>query len=160
MPQLINETTWVTDDWIKVDANQCINHGSKVIVSQHRLQQQAQLLQSVPEGLGVELDPATAVEELLPFLDSLDIVVLRFDSFADGRAFSQARLLRDRYHYKGDIRAVGEVICDQLEFMKRCGFNQFLLADNEDMNLAFKSFSDISLSYQDGLRSTGLSQIN
>ena len=56
-------------------------------------------------AVGVELEPAAAVEELLPFPGQLQIVVLHFDNFTDGRAFGQARLLRDRYVYRADIRA-------------------------------------------------------
>ena len=99
-------------------------------------------------ALGVELEPAAAVEELLPFFGHLPIVVLRFDNFADGRAFNQARLLRDRYAYRIDIRAIGDVICNQLAFIRRCGFNQFQLGDNENIVFAFKSFGDISLHCQ------------
>jgi uncharacterized protein (DUF934 family) len=85
-------------------------------------------------------------------LERLQIVFLIFETFADGRAFSQARLLRDRYSCHGDIRAVGEVLCDQLCFMRRCGFNQFQLSENEDIGLAFSSFGYISVSYQSELK--------
>ena len=69
---------------------------------------------------------------------------LNFLSFADGRAFSQARLLRERYDYRGDIRAHGEVLRDQLSFMQRCGINQFNLAEGEDLELALAALSTTS----------------
>jgi uncharacterized protein (DUF934 family) len=102
--------------------------------------------------LGVELEVTVDIEEIRDWLPRLDLVILNFDSFADGRAFSQARLLRERYGYDGDIRAQGEVLRDQLSFMQRCGINQFSLVENEDQALALNSFSDISKNYQPELR--------
>ncbi len=75
-----------------------------------------------------------------------------------GRAFSQARLLRERMAYRGDIRAQGDVLRDQLSFMQRCGFTQFQLADSEEISLALNAFSDISHSYQPELSHTGINQ--
>jgi len=148
MPSLISHKNLIEDDWHRADADQKISPVDKVIVSLEQLLQQGDQLTTMRIALGVELEAAASVEELLPFLDHLQIVILRFDKFSDGRAFSQARLLRDRYAYRADIRAVGDVRCDQLSFMRRCGFNQFQLADNEDIEFAFKSFGNISLHYQ------------
>ena len=141
---------WV---WIrKVDDPMLIGDGEKLIVSLPWLRLQGDSLVSVPVELGIELEASVAVEELLPYLDYLKIILLRFDSFVDGRAFSQARLLRERHAYRGNIRAVSDVFCDQLLFMRRCGFNQFLLSDNEDIEFAIKSFGEISLSDQNELK--------
>lgn len=148
MPSLISDKDLIDDDWHRTDADKKISPGDRVIVSLEQLLQQGDQLIAMRIALGVDLEPAAAVEELLPFLDHLQIVVLRFDNFADGRAFSQARLIRDRYAYRADIRAVGDVICDQLSFMRRCGFNQFQLGDSEDIEFAFRSFGNISLHYQ------------
>ena len=75
---------------------------------------------------------------------------VNFTSFADGRPFSQAKLLRERFSYTGDIRAHGQVLRDQLAFMRCCGINQFSLAEGEDVELALAAFNDISSSYQPG----------
>jgi uncharacterized protein (DUF934 family) len=152
MPSLISDKDLIEDNWHRADADKKISPGDKVILSLDRLLQQGGQLITKRMALGVELEPAAAVEELLPFLEHLQIVVLRFDNFADGRAFSQARLLRDRYAYRADIRAVGDVLCDQLSFMRRCGFNQFQLGDNEDVEFALGSFGNISLHYQNELK--------
>ena len=74
------------------------------------------------------------------------------ESFADGRAFSQARLLRERFSFQGDIHAQGEVLRDQLSFMQRCGVSQFRLAEREDTELALSAFADISKNYQPELK--------
>lgn len=152
MLQLISCSELIKDNWVRLDDDQVINDHRKVIVSLDRLQQQWDALSSLPLKLGVVLEPTNAVGDVLPFLNHLQIIVLIFEVFADGRAFSQARLLRDRHAYGGDIRAVGDVLCDQLGFMKRNGFNQFQLAEGEDTELAFGLFGDISLTYQAELK--------
>ena len=107
-------------------------------------------------SLGVELEVTDLVEDIAGYLARLELVVLRFESFADGRAFSQARLLRERLGYTGLLRASGEVLRDQLAFMRRCGFDQFLLADGEEVDLALAAFSDINRSYQPEVKPHGL----
>lgn len=64
-------------------------------------------------------------EELVPYLGKLAVVALVFPSFRDGRAYSQARLLRERYKFKGELRATGQVLRDQFVFMLRAGFDSF-----------------------------------
>lgn len=66
----------------------------------------------------------------------------------DGRSFSTARLLRDAYGFKGELRAIGGIIRDQLFYLKRCGFDSFSLADDIDAEAAVASLSDFSESYQ------------
>ena len=148
MPQLINSSEVVEDVWIRLADDQAIGDHKNVIVSLGRLKRQQDDLTSLPLKLGVEIEPDVDVEDIVVFLDHLQLIVLQFKIFSDGRAFSQARLLRDRYTFCGDIRAVGDVICDQLWFMKRSGFNQFELAKGEDLDLAFQTFDQISITYQ------------
>jgi uncharacterized protein (DUF934 family) len=152
MPLLINDSVVIEDAWRPIDDCFPIDSQARVILNFERLQKEWNRLLDSSVSLGLELEPGRAVEELLPFLERLQIVFLKFETFADGRAFSQARLLRDRYSYHGDIRAIGEVLCDQLCFMRRCGFNQFQLSENEDIGLAFSSFGYISVSYQSELK--------
>ena len=78
-------------------------------------------------GAGVLLGPADAVADLGPHLDTVPLIALTFPGFNDGRAFSQASLLRSRYHYQGEIRATGDVLIDQIPLMLRCGIDSFLV---------------------------------
>ena len=89
------------------------------------------LVDDLSSSVGVELSPDFNVEVLSHVLQKLSIIRLRFYNFADGRAYSQSRTLREQYGFKGDIRACGEVLIDQLDFMQRCGFNQFEISENE-----------------------------
>jgi uncharacterized protein (DUF934 family) len=156
MPALINSSKLIEDTWVRLTDDQAVGDHKNVVVSLDRLVRYWDELISLSVNLGVELEPGIDIEGVLNYLDQLQIIVLQFKVFSDGRAFSQARLLRDRYAFSGDIRAVGDVICDQLWFMKRNGFNQFELAMGEDIDLAFKTFSQISLTYQTELQESCL----
>jgi len=79
------------------------------------------------EGAGVVLGPSDDPLKLEPLLDRIEIIALTFPSFSDGRAFSQATLLRERLGYRGELRAVGDVLIDPLVLMLRCGFDSFAL---------------------------------
>lgn len=80
------------------------------------------------------------VEDLLPYLDGLAAVALVFPVFRDGRAYSQARLLRERYQFKGELRATGQVLRDQFMFMLRAGFDAFEVKKDGDAQV----FADVA----------------
>lgn len=80
------------------------------------------------------------VEDLLPYLGRLAVVALVFPVFRDGRAYSQARLLRERYKFKGELRATGQVLRDQFMFMLRAGFDAFEVKKDSDA----KVFADVA----------------
>lgn len=77
------------------------------------------------ETPAITLVNTDSVEALAPEIDRLKLIVLQFPKFTDGRAYSQARLLRGRLGFKGELRATGAVLLDQLPFMLRCGFDSF-----------------------------------
>jgi uncharacterized protein (DUF934 family) len=93
--------------------------------------------------LGVVLSPADKVEQLAPYLDRLALVAAEFPGPAEGRGYTQGSLLRERWSFKGELRATGYVRRDQLFFMARCGFNSFELPESElqDAHMAFSTFS-------------------
>ncbi|MGE7369317.1 DUF934 domain-containing protein [Neorhizobium sp. NPDC001467] len=80
-------------------------------------------------GLGVVLHPADDVARLEPYLYRLEIVAVSFPAFNDGRAFSQATLLRQRFAYSNELRAVGDVLIDQVPLMLRVGIDSFLVTN-------------------------------
>ncbi len=81
-------------------------------------------------------------------LDGIELIAVEFPKFADGRGYTIARLLRERMGYRGELRAVGEVLRDQLFYMARCGFDSFALKSGKDENGALLAFDDFSTSYQ------------
>ncbi|MEM6413634.1 MAG: DUF934 domain-containing protein [Pseudomonadota bacterium] len=88
-------------------------------------------------------------------LSRFSAIILQFPAFTDGRAYSQARLLRDRYGFKGIIQARGDVLCDQAQFMVRSGFTALEIGDQETAPFfeALKAFSDFYQTGADGTRS-------
>jgi len=100
-------------------------------------------------AFGVVLQPADDVRELAPLLDRVAIIALTFPAFSDGRAFSQATLLRDRLGYKGELRAVGNVLLDQVPLMLRTGFDSFEVDHAPTIErLTQKRLPGIDLHYQ------------
>lgn len=78
----------------------------------------------------------------------LPVIALHFPEFKDGRPFSSARELRQRMAYTGEIRATGDVLRDQLFYMHRCGFNAFVLREDQDLDAALAAFNDFHDAYQ------------
>ena len=99
-------------------------------------------------GTGIWIDGSVDVEDIVDYLDRFPIIALDFPAFTDGRCYSHARLLKQRYHYSGDMRAIGDVLRDQLFYMMRCGFDSFQLRDDKDYEDALNGFRDFSVTYQ------------
>jgi uncharacterized protein (DUF934 family) len=88
------------------------------------------------------------VDDLVPHLDRLAVVALVFPTFRDGRAYSQARLLRERYGFKGELRATGQVLRDQFLFMLRAGFDAFEVKKDSDAEAFTNTAKRYSVFYQ------------
>ena len=119
--------TTVSDDW-------AIPQGD-VIISLTRFQAEGEQLLSEGRSVGVRLESHEEVEALAYDLPRLGVVALAFPKFGDGRAYSYARLLRERFGYKGEVRAVGDVLREQAGFMARCGFDAFEPADGSTVEV-------------------------
>ncbi|MCK0128994.1 DUF934 domain-containing protein [Erythrobacter sp. F6033] len=100
----------------------------------------------------VRIEPGDDARALLPFLDRLALVEVNFPSFADGRGYSSARILREA-GYTGELRAVGDVLIDQLSHMRRCGFDAFAPdtpLDEDDAQRAFATWDNVYQTTIDG----------
>ena len=98
--------------------------------------------------IGVWLDSHEDPTDIAEDLRLFGVVAVNFPKFGDGRGYSTARLLRERYGWKGELRAIGDVFRDQLFFLASCGFNAFALRDGEDPQEALGAFGDFSEAYQ------------
>lgn len=98
--------------------------------------------------LGVWLSGEDEPADIAPDLQHFDVVAVHFASFTDGRGYSIARLLRSRYGWRGELRAIGDVQRDQLFYLTRCGFDSFELRQGEDVEAALAAFDDFSEAYQ------------
>jgi uncharacterized protein (DUF934 family) len=100
-------------------------------------------------GFGVVVKPADDVRRLEPYLYRLELVAVEFPAFNDGRGFSHASLLRDRLGYKNELRAVGDVLIDQVPLMLRCGFDSFAVTNATALKrLSENRLPGISVHYQ------------
>jgi uncharacterized protein (DUF934 family) len=101
------------------------------------------------EDIGVWFDSHDEPEILDGKVNELPLIAVNFPRFVDGRGYSIARLLRERFGYAGELRAIGDVLLDQLQFMKRCGFDSFVLRADKDITKAAKCLNFFSQTYQD-----------
>ena len=105
-----------------------------------------QLLKS--ESIGIWLDSDEGPEELEPYINKLNLIAINFPKFADGRGYSYARILRDRFKYSGELRAMGDILHDQMFYLKRCGFDAFAVREDKDANVVIEGLNDFSECYQ------------
>ena len=96
----------------------------------------------------VVLEPTDDLRALAERLPGLKLIAVNFPKYSDGRGYSIARLLRERYGYKGELRAIGVVARDHLQLMAQCGFDSFQLREGEDAQAALAAFDDFSEAYQ------------
>ena len=119
-----------------------------ILVPAARFLEDPQALLSRAGKLGVIWPNNRDIDDLVPYLDRLAAVALVFPSFRDGRAYSQARLLRERYGFEGELRATGQVLRDQFVFMSRAGFDAFEVKKDADADAFAETMKRYSVFYQ------------
>lgn len=144
-PQLRVDDPWVR--WVE---------GAEVVPGQPQILPLARWLQQQTEALlagriasrdGVCLAPDDEVEALQPYLHCLPLIAIDFPSFRDGRGYSLAYLLRKRLGWQGELRAVGDVLRDQLSHMRQCGFDSFAVREDKSAEDALKGLAGMSVQY-------------
>jgi len=100
------------------------------------------------DEIGVWLAGDSEPADIAADFDKLALIAVDFPVFRDGRGYSIARLLRERYGYKGELRAIGDVLRDQLFLYERCGFDAYALRADKDIHDALKAFTEFSVQYQ------------
>ena len=119
-----------------------------VLVSAARFLEDPEALLKRAGKLGVIWPNSRDIDDLVPYLDRLAAVALVFPSFRDGRAYSQARLLRERHGYEGELRATGQVLRDQFVFMLRAGFDALEVKKESDAEAYANTVKRYSVFYQ------------
>jgi uncharacterized protein (DUF934 family) len=145
MRKLIKQRELIVDPWRYADEEP---QASQIIVPLARWAQEREQWLASGKQLGVRIGPADKLETLATDLPRLSLVALEFGGLAEGRGYSQAHLLRRRYGFTGELRAVGKIQRDQLFYMARCGFDAFELPETADAETALTAFKDFTVAYQ------------
>ena len=153
MATLIKGQRIVADSWLLLRRGpdgalpEVPAHGDIIVPLALWLQRRDAFL-AYPGRLGVWLDANEEPETVAADLQRFAVVALDFPKFGDGRGYSTARLLRERYGYKGELRAIGDVLHDFLYFMKQCGFDAFVLREDQNPQEALTALDTFSEGYQ------------
>jgi uncharacterized protein (DUF934 family) len=143
---LIKNGVLADDPWIRLEDGDTAPDPGDISVSLDRWQAEQAPLSARSGRLGIRLKPDQPPHLIAEDLTQFALIALEFPAFKDGRAYSQARVLRERYGFKGELRATGEVLRDQLFFMARCGFDAFEVTDGitpEEWRAALAEFSAV-----------------
>ena len=149
---LIRNAAVVADDWTLVPAAEegaavALPAGKIIVPLKVWLAQRDALLER-NQAFGVWLDSNEDPADLADDVSRFAVIAVNFPKFADGRSYSIATLLRSRYGFKGELRAIGDVLRDQLFYMKRVGFNAFAVRADKDIHDALNALKDFSEVYQ------------
>jgi uncharacterized protein (DUF934 family) len=152
MAQLIKNQTAQADTWLTLELAEgdspetvALPAGDVIFPLAVWQARKAEII-SCHKRIGLLLQPDDRIEDVAGDLDYFIVIAVNFPKFVDGRGYSTASLLRQRYHYQGELRAVGDVLHDQLFFMQRVGFDSYVLKDGKDtvyaLQAGFAPFSD------------------
>ena len=155
MPQLIKHRAVAVDSWTTLDIAEgetpetvALPAGDVIFPLAVWLARKAEII-SCHKRIGLLLQPDERVEDVAADLEYFVVIAVAFPKFVDGRGYSTASLLRQRYQYQGELRAVGDVLHDQLFFMQRVGFDSYALKDDKNALYAIEAgFSPFSDAYQ------------
>ena len=145
---LIKNNAIVADPYIDVTTAETLPPAGPVVVTLAQWQTLRDSLLARATPLGIRLHSDQSPELIADDVQHFALVALEFPKFRDGRAYSYARILRERYGFKGELRAVGDVLMEQLFFMLRTGFDAFELAGTDPLAQYRTALADFSVWYQ------------
>lgn len=146
--QIIKDQQIIDNTWQYIADDQPLPATGDITVSLTRWQQEKTQLLQRNTPLGVRLEPSDSAYALENDLQHLALIEVNFPIYTAGQGFSHARLLRGRYKFKGEIRAVGQFIVDQVYYLSRVGVNGFALENPKQLEFALSTLDDFSASYQ------------
>jgi len=146
--RLVKAGRIVDDVFVRVPDDAPVPDGVPVIVSAARYLADAAAFARRPGPVGVIWPNNRNIAELAPHLDRLALVALVFPNFRDGRAYSQARLLRERFAFRGELRASGQILRDQFLFLARSGFDSFEVSKDSDADAFAAALARYTVFYQ------------
>jgi uncharacterized protein (DUF934 family) len=151
---LLKDGKIAEDVWAPVEDGQELPESGPVLVSLARLKAEHASLLAGNHSVGVKLANSDDPAEIAPWLDRISLIALDFPKYTDGRALSQAQLLRRRYGYTGEVRATGQVLRDQLRLMIRTGFDAMVIDEADAELVYYFSANEFSEFYQSAADTT------
>lgn len=145
--KIIKDRQIIEDNWTHLSDQDQAGPGN-ITVSLTRWKNDKKELSQHQGDIGIRLSTADKVEDIANDLQQFNLIALEFSAFTDGRSFSQAKLLRSRYQFDREIRAIGNFIPDQVFYLSRVGVNGFELDNPETLNTAISTMEDFTVSYQ------------
>ena len=152
MPDIIKGRTIVADDWkvIRLGEGQTVDlalpEGKLIVPLSIWQKRREELLQR--NALGIWLSDTDEPSLVADDLKHFQVVAIDFPKFANGRGYSSAALLRTRYGYLGELRAIGDVLRDQMFYLARVGFDAFAVREDRPIEEALQALNDYSITYQ------------
>ncbi len=157
MTRIIKNREVVEDDWIVISADadgglplpDALPSGKVIVPLLYWKTARDVLIATRDKAqLAIWLAPDDEPADVVPDFDAVTLLAVQFPVFRDGRGISLARLLRERYGWKGEIRAIGDVLRDQIGYMSRCGIDAFAVRADKDIHDALKAFDELTIHYQ------------
>ena len=145
--RIIEDGAVVEDRWTRLEVDAPVPATGAVLVPLATWRAQRDVL-AARGDVGVWLEPDEELDAIVEDLDVLASIAFHFPRFADGRPYSRARLLRERYEYDGPVRAFGDVLRDQVHYLHRCGFDVLEIRHDRDPEDALAGLSDFSVALQ------------
>jgi uncharacterized protein (DUF934 family) len=143
--KVLKDGRFLDDVWVTATDTSGVAADVPLLVDIAQWRRDRDVLSQRSGPLALRLVPEQAPEQVADDLGFFAMVALEFPKFTDGRAYSHARNLRDRFGYQGEVRAVGNVLRDQLPLMQRCGFDAFLVPERAEQEGWISAFEDISV---------------
>lgn len=145
--KIIKDKQIIDDSWSHIADDNAITPGN-ITLSLMRWKNDKTTFTHHLGKIGVRLAPSDLIEEIVDDLKNIHLIGLEFPVFTDGRLFSHARLLRNRYHFQGEIRAMGQYMPDQVFYLYRVGVNAFQAENIAELQLSLATLHDFSVQYQ------------
>jgi uncharacterized protein (DUF934 family) len=146
--KVLRRRSVVEDDWTLLDGDTVRPAGGRTIVPLARWRSARTALLSASSAVGVLLANTEDVEAVYPEILDRPLIALQFPAFADGRALSQAVVLRNRLGFSGELRAVGDIIRDLVFWLGRCGFDTVVPRQDQDLEACRLALEELPVSYQ------------
>lgn len=153
MPKLIKNGALVDDQWTVLneatgpDVLRVVG-GKNFIVPLKFWQLYRDEIEEFSGGISLWLNSDEDINAIANEIHNFSLIALNFPVFSDGRSYTNARELRERFNYQGEVRAIGDVLRDQLFYMSRCGFDAFSLRFDQDADACLQAFKDFQTNYQ------------